>query len=70
MKQAIPKIIQEGGDVCGASLACLAFFGWVPKVTAVLALLWFMLRLWESDTVRELTNRVRDDGRRDRREGD
>ena len=51
-----PKI-QEAGDVCGTSLLCVSFFGWVPNVTAVLALLWFALRIWESDTVRELTNR-------------
>tara|TARA_R110000787_G_scaffold4550_1_gene17225 strand:- start:724 stop:930 length:207 start_codon:yes stop_codon:yes gene_type:complete len=54
------KTVQEVGDVCGVSVTCIAFFGWVPKVTAVLAMVWFILRIWESDTVRELTGRIED----------
>lgn len=70
MIREIPKTIQEGGDVCGASVMCLSVFGWIPKLTAILALVWFLLRVWESDTVRELTNRTEDDKRRDRRSTD
>ena len=54
------KTVQEIGDYSCLSVTCITFFGWVPKVTAVLAMVWFILRIWESDTVRELTGRIED----------
>jgi hypothetical protein len=31
--------------------------GWLPNVLSIITIAWFGIRIWESDTVRGLTNR-------------
>lgn len=31
--------------------------GWLPNVLSIVTIVWFSIRIWESDTVRGLTNR-------------
>jgi len=31
--------------------------GWLPNVLSIVTIAWFGIRIWESDTVRGLTNR-------------
>ena len=31
--------------------------GWLPTVLSIVTIAWFGIRIWESDTVRGLTNR-------------
>jgi len=31
--------------------------GWLPNVLSIVTIAWFSIRIWESDTVRGLTNR-------------
>ena len=31
--------------------------GWLPTVLSIITIAWFGIRIWESDTVRGLTNR-------------
>jgi hypothetical protein len=38
---------------------------WLPTVFSLVSIVWFSLRIWESDTVRELTNRVKRNGNGD-----
>lgn len=33
--------------------------GWLPNVLSIVTIAWFSIRIWESDTVRGLTNRVK-----------
>lgn len=48
-------------DVIAGSTALLTVAAWVPPVAGIFSILWFSLRIWESDTVREITNRVKSD---------
>ena len=34
--------------------------GWLPTVLSIVTILWFSLRIWESDTVRGLTKRAKE----------
>jgi hypothetical protein len=35
--------------------------GWLPNVLSIVTIVWFSIRIWESDTVRGLTNRKKSD---------
>ncbi len=35
--------------------------GWLPNVLSIITIVWFSIRIWESDTVRGLTNRKKPD---------
>lgn len=32
---------------------------WLPTVFSLVSIVWFSIRIWESDTVRGLTNRIK-----------
>jgi hypothetical protein len=32
---------------------------WLPTVFSLVSIIWFSIRIWESDTVRGLTNRIK-----------
>ena len=34
--------------------------GWLPTVLSIVTIVWFSLRIWESDTVRGLTKRAKE----------
>jgi hypothetical protein len=34
---------------------------WLPTVFSLVSIIWFSIRIWESDTVRGLTNRKKPD---------
>lgn len=42
----------------GVILASIA--GWLPTIAALLSIIWALIRIWETDTVREWTNRVKE----------
>ena len=48
-------------DVVAGSTVVLTLAAWVPPVAGLFSIIWFALRIWESDTVREITNRVKSD---------
>jgi hypothetical protein len=33
--------------------------GWLPNVLSIVTIAWFSIRIWESDTVRGLTKRIK-----------
>ena len=35
--------------------------GWLPNVLSIVTIVWFSIRIWESDTIRGLTNRKKPD---------
>ena len=35
--------------------------GWLPNVLSIVSIVWFSIRIWESDTVRGLTGRKKPD---------
>jgi hypothetical protein len=64
MSKGKSKMMQETKDaldVAAGSTAVMAFAAWVPPVAGIFSIVWFGIRIWESDTVRELTNRVKSD---------
>ena len=44
-------------DVAAASTGILTVTAWLPPVASLFTIVWLGLRIWESDTVRELTGR-------------
>lgn len=56
------KMVEETKDmldVAAGSTAVLTVAAWVPPIAGIFSIIWFAIRIWESDTVRELTNRVK-----------
>ena len=52
----LAKHVGDLGSI-GVNFATIA--NWLPSVATMLSIIWFALRIWESDTVRELTGRVK-----------
>jgi hypothetical protein len=44
-------------DVVSVTATVSALIGWLPAVAAVLSIVWTLIRIWETDTVRQLFNR-------------
>ena len=64
MSKGKHKMMQETKDVldvAAGSTAVLTVAAWVPPIAGIFSIVWFGIRIWESDTVRELTNRVKSD---------
>jgi hypothetical protein len=49
------KHVVDGVSV-GTVLATLA--GWLPAIAALFTIIWTALRIWESETVKQLTGRT------------
>lgn len=41
------------------AVAIATFFGWLPDITAFFGLIYLLIRLWETDTVRSITKRTK-----------
>jgi hypothetical protein len=59
-------MLQTGKDVVDALAGTtVVLTGWttgvLPFLSVTLPSIWFIIRIWESDTIRELTNRVKED---------
>ena len=46
-----------GVDLIAGSITISALMQIVPAATAVLSLIWICIRIWETETVKKLTNR-------------
>lgn len=44
-------------DLAAGSTAVMALAAWLPPVSSLFAILWFAIRIWESDTVKGITGR-------------
>jgi hypothetical protein len=60
MIDRLPKQTQHVGDWSAAGGAVATFLGVLPDIAAALTVIWLGLRIWESETVREWTNRVKE----------
>lgn len=47
------------GDIGSIGVIVASVASWLPSVATILSIIWFALRIWESDTVREVTGRVK-----------
>jgi hypothetical protein len=50
-----PDLMDNVSVVAGLGV----ILGWLPTVLSIVTIVWFSLRIWESDTVRGLTKRKR-----------
>ena len=44
-------------DIASGGITLGAFFEALPEITALFALVWWIIRLWETETVKNLFNR-------------
>ncbi|MEK9575977.1 MAG: hypothetical protein VW014_00260 [Halieaceae bacterium] len=44
-------------DIAAGSVTVTAMMDLVPEATALFSLVWVLLRIWETDTVKRLTRR-------------
>jgi hypothetical protein len=50
---------KEALDIAAGSTALMAWALWVPPVAGIFSIVWFGIRIWESETIREITGRVK-----------
>ncbi len=48
---------KEAVDIAAGSTAVLALAAWLPPVSSLFAIIWFAIRIWESETVKGITGR-------------
>ena len=41
-------------DVAAGGVTLGAYFAWIPEATAIASLVWVLLRIWETETVKKL----------------
>jgi hypothetical protein len=51
-----PDLMDNVSVVAGLGV----ILGWLPNVLSIVTILWFGIRIWESDTVRGVTGRKAD----------
>jgi hypothetical protein len=51
-----PDLMDNVSVVAGLGV----ILGWLPNVLSIVTILWFSIRIWESDTVRGFTGRKAD----------
>lgn len=54
MTQETAKHVADAGAV---AVAGAAWVDWLPSLAAILSIIWLLLRIWESETVKRLTGR-------------
>lgn len=45
------RLLTHAADTISAAAIVGAFFGWLPPLAALMASLWYLLQIYESDTV-------------------
>lgn len=45
-------------DYTSGGITVGAFFDALPEVTALIALCWYVVRLWETDTIQKIAKRI------------
>jgi len=52
-------LLRQAGDLAAVGVTIASIASWLPSIATLLSIIWFALRIWESDTVREWTGRVK-----------
>lgn len=55
--QTQEQAVKTGLDYIAGGTVIAAWLSWVPDVTAVIALVYLLIRVWETDTVQRLLGR-------------
>ena len=59
VKMMMDEELKTVVDVIAVSGTAGALMGWLPPLAALFTLIWTGIRIWETDTVKELTNRMK-----------
>ena len=46
--------VKNVGDVVGVSSTVALLAGWLPPVVSFVTLVWFLIRIYETETIKEL----------------
>lgn len=46
-------------DALAAGTVMATLAGWLPTIAAALAILWYIIRIWESDTVQAAVKKLK-----------
>lgn len=52
---------KQVADVAAGGVTVSAFMAWIPEATALLSLVWVCIRIYETDTVRTILGKEKDD---------
>lgn len=44
-------------DGAAASTGVLTLFAWLPPIASIFTIVWLGIRIWETDTIKGITNR-------------
>ena len=59
VKMMMDEELKTVVDVLAVSGTAGALMGWLPPLAALFTLIWTGIRIWETDTVKKLTNRMK-----------
>lgn len=49
--------VKHGADVLSVGVVLATLAEWLPSIAALFTLIWTLIRIWETETVRGLTGR-------------
>lgn len=58
---AVVEGTKSAGDLTSLAVVLATLSSWLPPVTAVLSLIWVLIRIYETDTIQNLIYRRRND---------
>ena len=50
---------KQAVDVAAGGVTLGAYFSWLPEATAIASLIWVLLRIYETETVQKIINKVK-----------
>lgn len=54
------KMVRAGFDIASVTTLGAVLLGWMPHIASVLTVVWTLIRMWETDTVQDFVDRIRD----------
>lgn len=58
---AIHEPAKHTADAVAVGVAGATWIDWLPDIAAGLSIVWLLIRIWESETVKRLTGRMPED---------
>lgn len=55
--EQMQEVAKNAADYTAVIIAGVAWFEYMPHITALLSIVWFAIRIYESDTVQKLLKR-------------
>jgi len=52
---------KEAIDIAAASTAVMSMAAWLPPTASILTIIWLGIRIYESDTIQSIVNKIKKD---------